>query len=85
MVTLPVPALAIASIGAWLKGALHLGIYRERVATLQATLPEDHGTWGLAFSPHGRYLAASSPHPQRSFKRTQPRSVRGLSGLRLRG
>jgi WD40 repeat protein len=61
LVTLLVPALATASIGTWLKGALHLGLYRERVATLQATLPEDHGTWGLAFSPHGRYLAASSP------------------------
>lgn len=55
------PVLAQASLGTWVKGVLHLGIYRERVATLQATLSADHGTWGLAFSPHGRYLAASSP------------------------
>ncbi len=55
------PLLAQASLSSWAKEVLHLGIYRERVATLQATLSEDHSTWGLAFSPHGRYLAASSP------------------------
>lgn len=49
--TLMMPVMATASLGTWFKGALHLGIYRERVATLQATLSADHGTWGLAFSP----------------------------------
>ena len=55
------PVFAQASLGSWVKGVLHLGKYSETVATEVATLPEDHGTWGLAFSPHGRYLAASSP------------------------
>ena len=40
---------------------LGLGAFRDAVATEVATLSTDHGTWGLAFSPHGRYLAASSP------------------------
>ena len=53
------PVFAQASLGSWVKGVLHLGKYSETVATEVATLPEDHGTWGLAFSPHGRYLAAS--------------------------
>ena len=40
---------------------LGLGAFRDAVATEVATLSTGHGTWGLAFSPHGRYLAASSP------------------------
>jgi len=55
------PILAQASLGSWVKGVLHLGKYHETVATEVATLSEGHGTWGLAFSPHGHYLAASSP------------------------
>ncbi|MHB1586280.1 MAG: WD40 repeat domain-containing protein [Acidiferrobacteraceae bacterium] len=59
---LPWSTPSAAALGSTLKAWLRLGKYRETVATLVATLPEPHGgVWGLAFSPDGRRLAASSP------------------------
>ena len=38
-----------------------LGKYRETVATRVMSLSDRGSIWGLSFSPHGRYLATSSP------------------------